>query len=84
MEALQAEGKMINLGELFKRWIVSGGTKDYDKIIVEMPKQEEEVPEEQQVEEPPRQGIRPEDFQDPDIQQAVAQLMGGVPAQGGR
>ena len=85
MEALQAEGKMINLGELFKRWIVSGGTKDYDKIIVEMPKQEEEqIAPEEQIEEPPRQGIRPEDFQDPDIQQAVAQLMGGVPAQGGR
>ncbi len=45
IEALQAEGKTINLPELFKRWLIAGGTKDWDKVIVAQEPEEVENPE---------------------------------------
>lgn len=116
IESLQAEGKSINIPELFKRWLQAGGIKDYDKIVVEKepvaPEAEEgmeQIPPELQEQmmggggpvpqgagpvpqQPMPQGggpvpaggpmpqgggpqINPDDFQDPDIRQAVMELM---------
>ena len=33
--ALREKGKDLDIGELFKRWIIAGGIKDYDRIIVD-------------------------------------------------
>ena len=108
MESLSAEGKMVNIPELFKRWLIAGGIKDYDRIVTDMPQPEEPAPEQMQEQMPqdmgqlppdvaqmqqpmPQQmdpmqqmqqpGLSPEQFQDPDIQAAVAQLMGNIPTQ---
>lgn len=93
IEALQAEGKTINLPELFKRWLIAGGTKEWDKIIIDIP-QEEAVPMDEtgQSVEPVGQEMPPMDINsivgqisDPEIQQAVLQTMsermGQIPTQ---
>lgn len=35
VESLKAEGKEVNVAELFRRWLVAGGTKEHDKIIID-------------------------------------------------
>ena len=44
IEALAQNGKTVDLAELFKRWLVAGNAKDWEKIIVNLPK--EQAPEE--------------------------------------
>jgi len=40
--AMHTKGKDIDLGELFKRWIITGGIKDWDKIITEYSPEEQQ------------------------------------------
>jgi len=35
LEAVREKGKDIDIGELFKRWMIAGGVKDWDRVIVE-------------------------------------------------
>lgn len=91
IEALNAEGKTINIPELFKRWLIAGGTKEWDKIVIEMPQEQIQPPEpmvEPTVEPTVEPGMEmstgnPEmdavlsQFNDPDIKQAVLQTMSG-------
>ena len=35
INAMRLKGKDVDLGELFKRWVNTGGIKDWDKIIVD-------------------------------------------------
>jgi hypothetical protein len=45
LEALAAKNKTIDIGELFKRWLIAGGTKDWERVIIDMeqqPQQEEQ------------------------------------------
>lgn len=42
IEAFQSKGKDIDIAELFKKWLMSSGIKDWDKIIVEKPVQPQE------------------------------------------
>lgn len=37
---LSAEGSSVSVAGLFKRWVISGGTKDWDTIIKDIPKQQ--------------------------------------------
>jgi hypothetical protein len=55
IEALRAKNKEIDLAELFKRWMVAGGIKDWDKVIIETPVEKEKLPlpEEQEMPMPP-------------------------------
>lgn len=39
LEAIRAKGKDLDVGELFKRWMIAGGIKDWERIIVDMPPQ---------------------------------------------
>lgn len=41
---LAQEGSSISLAGLIKRWVISGGTKDWDAIIKDMPKQPMQQP----------------------------------------
>lgn len=91
IEALNAGGKTINIPELFKRWLIAGGTKEWDKIVIEMPQEQIQPPEpmvEPTVEPTVEPGMEmstgnPEmdavlnQFNDPDIKQAVLQTMSG-------
>lgn len=94
IEALQMQGKQVDIAELFKRWVIAGGVKDYDKIIIEtpersiMPGQEQVVPPQMQempVEQteqaiPVSQEIPVDSssFQDPDIAAVAEQFLGGI------
>lgn len=40
IEALAQNGKTVDLAELFKRWLVAGNAKDWEKIIVDLPQEE--------------------------------------------
>lgn len=40
IEALAQNGKTVDLAELFKRWLVAGNAKDWDKIIIDLPQEE--------------------------------------------
>lgn len=40
-EALARKGKMIDVAELFERTVISSGTQDWDKIIVDIPTDEQ-------------------------------------------
>lgn len=35
LDAMKTKGKDVDLGELFKRWVVAGGTKDWDRIVID-------------------------------------------------
>ena len=35
IDSMKTAGKDVNLGELFKRWIVASGVKDWDRIVVD-------------------------------------------------
>lgn len=52
VEALRSKGKDIDLGELFKRWMIAGGVKDYDRIIIDAPQPET-------AQEQPMQSVQP-------------------------
>jgi len=36
VEAVRRDGKDVDLGELFKQWVIAGNTKNWDKIIVDL------------------------------------------------
>ena len=41
IDAIRAKGKDLDIGELFKRWIISGGIKDWERIITDIAPQKE-------------------------------------------
>jgi len=45
IEAFRAKGKDIDVAELFKSWLIAGGSKSWDKIIIDMKQQEQMQPE---------------------------------------
>lgn len=77
VESLEGEGKEINLGELFKRWL-KVNIRDWDKIIVD------KSPETPEAEALPEAGVpvQPQqpamDISDPQLQQLVQEVMGGL------
>jgi len=75
IEAMRQKGKDIDLGELVKRWIVTSGIQDADKIIVDfVERQQPGVAGEAQQPQPPQ--IDLSQIQDPMIRQAAAQIFG--------
>ena len=76
VESLEREGKEINLGELFKRWL-KVNIRDWDKIIVD---KSPETPEAEALPEAgvPVQPQQPMDISDPQLQQLVQEVMGGL------
>ena len=42
IEAIRAKKKDLDIAELFKRWLIAGGVKDYEKIIIDSPELSEE------------------------------------------
>jgi len=42
LESIRAKEKDLDIGELFKRWMIAGGIKDYDRIIIESPEAKKE------------------------------------------
>jgi len=88
VEAVRAQGKDVNIAELFKRWLATN-IKDYDKIIIDQqPTMEQpqgmsqEMPQQVPQEMPQGDLGNIPQFNDPEIQQIVEQvtaMMGGVP-----
>lgn len=39
LQVVNKYGKQVNVGELFKRWFISGGVQDWDKIITDIKQQ---------------------------------------------
>jgi hypothetical protein len=39
LQVVNKYGKQVNVGELFKRWFISGGVQDWDKIITDVKQQ---------------------------------------------
>lgn len=74
---------IVDFSELLKRWIISSGIQDWDKII------QEENPEDQANFEDPRlnEQFQQMNFQDPQAQAIMQELLGGMgqqqPQQGG-
>ena len=75
LRAMQEKGKDLDIGELIKRWVISSGIKDYEKIVTDF------SPEEAQGMTGGGQGqAPPPQFADEDIArtfQAVQQMTGG-------
>lgn len=90
VEAVRAQGKDIDIAELFKRWLASN-VKDWDKIIISQPQQgaqqgvpQEQLPQEQMQQEisqempqQPQQEVPMEmpQFSDPEIAQVAQEMM---------
>lgn len=91
IEALAQNGKTVDLSELFKRWLVAGNAKDWEKIIIDLPQeggepQPELSPQDQDLMAQYGQAEQPTgapdpmaemvgDIQDPEIQQALMQTL---------
>lgn len=73
-QSLQSEGKKVNIGNLIKKSIISGGISDWDEIIQDI--SEEEVAEQEQQQMMAQQGLTP----DPN-QMAQQQMQGQMPQQ---
>lgn len=91
IQAMQVKGKDLDIGELFKRWVISKGIKDYDKIITDFQPTGQMMGQPGQISPPNGQAISGQvapatpqpTFQDQDIArtfQTVQEMMGqGVP-----
>jgi len=93
IQSIQQKGGDIDLAELFKRWLISGDIKDWEKIIIEPPEEEaseemeslpqEEIPEEVLPQEPVEQMPQEEpvqevEFNDADIGAVANELLNGI------
>ncbi len=67
IEAMRAKGKDVDIGELFKRWLIAGGLKDWDRVVVDF----------NQAEQPSQPSGQPQG------QEAIQQLMQAVQGAGG-
>ncbi len=87
---LQAKGKDIDMAELIKRWVITTGVKDSDKIMVDFqpesqnPQGQMMNPQDQMMGQDPMSQIPTQDstqvipnLKDPAIQQAAQALLGG-------
>lgn len=90
VQALAQRGKTVDIGELFKRWIVAGGTKDWEKVIIDIPKEQlagvtpNTIPGQPEVTpEEAAAGAAPNQLP-PEVQQMLAEASaaGGAPAPG--
>ena len=78
-QALAQKGKKINVAELFQRLVVSSGTQDWDKIIVDISPEEQQqmaAPQQAAGGQPPPPPQQPVALQDPEIEAFAKQLFG--------
>jgi hypothetical protein len=83
LEEIRAKGKDIDIGELFKRWLITSGVKDWDKIILEPEQLLGEGETREAIEQAPIPQGQPAQiprvqFNDSDIAAAAQQIFGGV------
>jgi hypothetical protein len=74
LQIVQQQGIEINLGELFKRWVITSGIQGWDKIVEEL--DEEELAERQMQEQMQQQVGQ---MQSPEVQKFAQQLMSQQP-----
>jgi hypothetical protein len=85
MQSVQQAGFQLNMGELFKRWLISGGVEDVEKILTDTGKNPQTQMATMQSQVEPQGSSLPPVFQpgnsvqDPNIRSAIEGLKAGAP-----
>jgi hypothetical protein len=78
-ESLAKQGKQVDIGELFKQWIIAGGRKDADTIIIPLKAEEQVKPNVVPGQPAPEAAPAPGGEIPPEIAAAMAAAGGGAP-----
>jgi hypothetical protein len=70
----QSSNRQVDLGELFTRWVVTGGIKDWEKILPELNVQQQQQQQQQQAQQNQTQQFNPQMLQDPQSQAMYQQM----------